>query len=324
MPVAMAIQFKEITMTFKDQILHLAETTLLTNRQIKDKLGCSMRTVQHYVGDTAERLQAKQGVINEKLPRIALFDLETAPMEIFVWGLYKQHPGPHQIIKESSLLSYSAKWLNEPDVIGEHVTTGEAHVREDYSILEGLWNVVDEADIIIAHNAKRFDVRVMNASFLKNGIGQPSPYQVVDTLTEARKHFKISSYKLDYLAKWLECQDRKMDTNFDLWRRCVNGDNSALDKMLKYNKQDVLVLEDVYMALRPWMKSHPNLGLFVEANNPICPNCGSLKLRYRGYYNTQVSRFRAFQCRGCGAIGRLRKSTVTKNARKNLAMSVAR
>ena len=66
----------------------------------------------------------------------------------------------------------------------------------------------------------------------------------------------------------------KMDTDFELWAQCMQGNDSSLEYMEKYNRYDVELLEEVYLKLRPWIKSHPNVGLYMETEESVCANCG--------------------------------------------------
>ena len=261
-------------------------------------------------------------------PKILLFDLETSPVEALVWGLWKQRISPESVIKDWSCLSWSAKWLSASEVMGESVTPEEAMNRTDKSIMKNLWNLIDESDIIMAHNGYKFDRRKMNARFILNGLKPPSPYQIIDTLKESRKLFAFSSHKLDYLGKLLVSR-QKLETNYKLWKRCIGvfGEEeakSALSEMLTYCKGDVSLLEEVYIEIRPWIQSHPNLGLYYDIVDEVCPVCGSDDLHWKGFYYTPAGRYRAFRCENCGAIGRSRYVDISPDQRRKLVRSVAR
>ena len=163
----------------------------------------------------------------------------------------------------------------------------------------------------------------MNTRFVINGLSPTKPYQTIDTNKIAKKQFGFTHNSLSALAKIFGFEP-KLGTSFDLWKRCVNGEDEALAYMSEYNKRDVFLLEEVYLKLRPWIKNHPNIGLFIDTNNPVCPACGSEDLTWNSYYMTAVSKFPAFQCNACGAVGRGRTSVVDKDKRKNLAISVVR
>ena len=266
-------------------------------------------------------------------PRVLLVDIETIYMLVSVWGLYKQRIPIQNIEKEWSIVGWAAKWMYEPEIMSDICTAEEVTNRDDKRILDGLWHLLEDCDVAIAHNLKRFDRRKINARLLINGFMPPMSYQTIDTLVESRKNFAFSSHKQDYLTKLLKLPE-KLSTNYALWKRCANDfgkftlkdQKKALREMQRYNIGDIRGLEEVYTALLPWMPSTPNMGLFLNATEPICPKpgCGSRDLDWRGYYYTQVGRYRAFRCNDCGGIGRARTSTTPKDVRKHLTISVSR
>lgn len=315
-----------------ERILDLLDSTSYNYREIANIVGCTQRMVRHVGGPQKKRNKKIQKVIDSQLPKILTFDIETSPMEFYGWGLYKQQPSIANIKKDWSVLSWAAKWLFQPEPMHMKVSPEEAHNREDRSVLQGIWDLLDEADIIIAHNGKKFDTRKLNARFWKYDMLPPSPYQIIDTMRECMKIMSPASYKLKYLAKYKDLDQKKEDTDYDWWIQCVDGTHESalhhLDLMDKYCVQDVFTLEDLYMDLRPWIKSHPNVAGYVETDRPICPTCGNLKLHYVGDYMTQAGQYKSFRCkknvRGCGAIGRQRTSANTAWTKPNQLRSVAR
>ena len=291
----------------------------LTNREVADKLGCSRRTVRRIAGNQRARLLGPTGG-----PKVLIFDIETAPMEIYVWGLFKQHPNIEQIKKDWCVLSWSAKWLFDSKVMSARIDAAQAFDRDDSSILEEMWNLFDEADVVIAHNAQRFDVRKLNARWMQNGDVKPSPYVVIDTLKQAKTIMAPASWKLKYLNKFLKLAEQKDDSNYGMWVRAVEGDDTAIEEMLEYNKQDVVALEELYVRIRPWMKSHPNLALYVDSTESLCPTCTSDNLQWNGYYYTPAGKYASFRCLNCGALGRSPYSSLTTDQRKALLRSTAR
>ena len=183
-----------------------------------------------------------------KLPKILMLDIETTPIPVWAWSLGKQYVQTHSMMKDSNgkiidwyVLSWSAKWLYDDEVLSDVLTSKEAIDRNDKRVLESAWKLLDEADIIIAHNGDKFDLRKIKARFLSNGIMPPMPYKTIDTLKVARKEFALTSNKQDYITRLLGVQ-KKLDTDFQLWVDCMNGDTEALKKMEEYNKHDVLGL----------------------------------------------------------------------------------
>lgn len=243
-------------------------------------------------------------------PKILLFDIETSPMEVYVWGLkYNNYISPENVIKDFSVLCWSAKWLFGKDVMGEKVSPEEAQERSDKTILKSMWELLDEADVVITQNGKKFDIPKLNARFLKEGFPPPMYYQSVDTKEVMVKNFGFSSNKLDYVNQFLGIEG-KSEMVFEDWLNCLKGGSvaeEALTKMSDYNKKDVLIMEELYLRLRPWIPSHANLGIYADTDKNCCPNCMSTFLSWDGMYATPLGLYEAFRCVECGAIGRSTK-----------------
>lgn len=248
-------------------------------------------------------------------PNILLLDIETAPILAYVWGLWENNVSLSQIKRDWYMLSWAAKWLGEKEVLCDalpyHASYQAGNREDDRDIISSLRDLLDAADIVIAHNGNRFDLAKLNAKCLQYGLPPPSPYRKIDTLVEAKRHFKLTSNKLDYIADLLG-EGRKIKTDFDLWIGCMEGDEGSWMRMIKYNKRDVVLLEKVYLKMRPWMRTHPNLGVFLEGDKPACPICGGSHLQRRGYVTTNLSRYQRFQCQDCGGWSRGRANDLDR------------
>jgi DNA polymerase III epsilon subunit-like protein len=244
-------------------------------------------------------------------------------MEGYFWHLWKNTITPAMVRKGRSMLSWSAKWLFDDRLMGEVVTADEAHNRKDGSIMSGIWNLLDEADIAIAHNGNSFDIKIVNTRFAVNELPPPSPYRSIDTLRAAKRVFNMPSFTLDEMNKEFGLELKMDHEGMDLWKKCVYHDEQALKTMLKYNKRDVVILEELYMKLRPWIKGHPNLALYIDTEETLCTNCGSSDLNWLGYYYTPAGKYRSFRCNNCQAIGRSRTSDLGTEEKKRLLLSIA-
>lgn len=252
--------------------------------------------------------------------KILILDIETAPLKSYVWGIWNVNLGHSLGMLESDwfMLTWSAKWLFDENMMSDKLTAKEVKKEDDKRISKSLWYLLEEADVVIAHNALKFDIKRINTRFLKNGLTPPMPYQVIDTLIHARRRFNITSNKLDYIGKFLGLGEKLSTGGFDLWKRCMGGDEQALSDMETYNIQDVKLLEDVYLYLLPYIKPHPNVALFISEDKHACPSCGSQDLKWEGTYATYANRYDAFRCAGCGSIGR---SRTAQPKGKNLTIS---
>ena len=246
-------------------------------------------------------------------PKILILDIETAPMKAYVWKRWKEDISLDQTISEWFCLAWAAKWLYNPsgeyshDIISEVLTPSQVKDENDYFIMCKLRELLNQADIVVAHNGAKFDIPRINSRFISLGINPPTPYYIVDTLREARKVFDFSSNKLDALASFMNTGTKKIKTDFSLWKSCMEGDEEALELMRDYNERDVYVLEKVYLKMRPFIKGHPNVGAILAKDN-VCPICGSpLVTKYPGYYSTSVNRYTLYKCDRCHSVVRSRK-----------------
>lgn len=254
--------------------------------------------------------------------KVLMLDIETAPISAYVWGIWNQNVGTHQIQSDWFCLTWAAKWLFEDKVYSAKLKPKEVLEQNDKRIIEGIWRLVNEADIVIAHNGEKFDMPKLNSRFIINGLNPPLPYQQIDTLKHIRRQFGFTSNKLDYVNKLLNLE-RKKETNFELWERCMKGNANALSEMEDYNVQDVRILEETYLMIRAWIKPHPNMGLFIlDEKEHRCPNCGSSDLEIMGKtYNTTANVYELMRCSNCGASSRKRLGAANIKQKRHLLIS---
>ena len=245
--------------------------------------------------------------IGKYIPKILIFDIETAPIKAYIWKLWKTDVHLEQIINDWFCIAWSAKWLYSSNTMGSVLTPEEIKNEDDKRIMTSLWKLINEADIVVSHNGNKFDIPRINSRFIINGLSPTKPYFSVDTCQVARRQFGFSSNKLDALATHFNIP-HKLETSFELWKQCLDGDKKALQYMLKYNKKDVTILEEVYLKLRPWIKNHPNMGNLTSTTN-ACANCGSENISVipDKFYYTSVGKYPLFRCNECNAISRGRK-----------------
>lgn len=251
-----------------------------------------------------------------KQEKILLFDIETAPMLVYTWGLFKQNIDINQIKEDWYVLMWSAKWLGSDDIYFDALNQHRGKKREK-KVVESLWNLLDEADIIVAQNGKNFDIKKMNAKFIEYDMPAPSHYKVVDTLKIAQANFGFSSHKLDYMGDLL-VGSKKNKTDFSLWLGCMEDDETSWSIMIDYCVQDVNLLEQVYLKMRSWDKFHPPI---VYDTVMRCNACGSEKISISGEYHTSASTFEIFRCE-CGHQQRARQNIALDEEKKIRQVSV--
>ncbi len=231
--------------------------------------------------------------------KVLLFDIETSPHIAYVWSAWKQNVSGKQFIEKSYLMSFAAKWLDD-----ERVIYVENRHNNDRHLVGELYRLLDEADVVVAHNGKKFDLPKVLGRGLVHGFKPPSPYHTVDPLLVARKRFGFVSNRLADLCHELgltEKDEHKNFAGFDLWLQCLKQNDAAWAEMKHYNIQDVYALEDLYKRMLPYIDTHPNMGI----TSCSCGNCGSDNLQRRGTYTTKAGlTYQRFVCNECGSWSR--------------------
>ncbi len=232
--------------------------------------------------------------------KILILDIETSPNLGYTWGKYEQNV--IKFVETCQIICIAWKWLGEKEtyVMALPDYSGYRPPKiNDKKLVKDLWKLLDRADCVMAHNGDRFDVKMANARFIAHELRPPSYYTTIDTKKIAKAAAMFPSNKLGDLGPYLGVGTKMQTGGFDLWEDCMAGDKAAWKKMKAYNKQDVDLLEEVYLRLRPWAKSHPNLNAYNETS-ANCTRCGSHKMQKRGFQFSRTGSRPRFQCQDCG------------------------
>ena len=231
-------------------------------------------------------------------------DIETAPNVCHTWGLFNQNIGINQIVAPGFTLCVAAKWVGDKKVM--------FFKHDEPDFLDSVWTLLDEADAVIHYNGRNFDMPILNKEFVEKDMAPPSPYHQIDLLQVARKRFRFTSNKLDFVAQFLGLGGKHHHKGHQLWTDCMEGCSKAWKVMKKYNIQDVLLLEKLYFKLLPWIQSHPNHALYTEDTRPCCPNCGAFKVVKCGTETTLTMTYQRYRCGSCATPIRGRTNVVPK------------
>lgn len=234
-----------------------------------------------------------------RAPKVLFVDIETAPSLGYVWGKWEQNV--IEFTQEWYMLSFAAKWQGEKQVRTYALPDYPSFKKNkecDKTLVKDLWKLFDEADVVIAHNGDKFDIKKSNARFIQNGLRPYSPFKSIDTLKDARNRFGFTSNKLDDIARALGLGRKLPHTGFHTWKGCMTGNEKSWRLMRRYNAQDVVLLEKVYEKLKAWSKNHPDFRMYD--NRPGCPICKSTKVQKRGARAFLKRMRQSFQCRDCG------------------------
>lgn len=303
----------------------------LSQRQACTILGISRGIIQHYLKRVAELENIEEtvlGVQNQndytdwqskpkpelgKKPKILFYDIETTLAKSYHFGQWKQNLSVKQQVQEGHLLSHAWAWGDEP-VVGSILTREEVLDHDPERLVLEAWSLLDNADIVVAHYGKKFDIPKLNGYFLKYGLNPPTPYKVIDTKEISSKKFLLPFNSLEYLAKALGVQQKIDNSGIQLWIDCDHGKQEALDEMLAYNIGDIEALRDVYYRLITWDNNGVNMALYND-HGAACTHCGSDDVvSIEGKYAyTVVRKYALYRCNSCQAILRSNRKEGNSN-----------
>lgn len=228
-------------------------------------------------------------------------DIETSSLNVDTWSPWESNA--IVVNRDWQVLGFAYAW-DDGKVQSVYPPVDQPVSEEgEYDVLAQLWTLLDAADLVIAHNGDKFDLRKINARLIRAGFGPPTPYRTLDTLKMAKKHFAFTYNRLDWLGEYLGVGRKLPHNGYAMWQGCMAGDPKAWKKMAKYNRQDIVLLRDVYGVMMPWMSSHPHMG------GDGCPTCGSMDSQRRGNRTMKSGiTYVQHQCTSCGSYYRDRKS----------------
>ncbi len=228
-----------------------------------------------------------------KIPiKLLYLDIETTPHTGTFWNLFPKYIPINQLKTPTGVLCWAAKWDGDREVIYRK--------HSDPDCVTKMWELLDAADAVVHYNGKSFDIKHLNREFAKAGLCPPAPYSQIDLLTVVRQSFRLASNKLDYVVRYFGLGAKVKHVGIELWYDCMDGDAAAWKIMERYNKRDVVLLPKLYKFLLPWIKNHPNVGLYKkDPSRPTCSTCGSTRVQSRGKYRTKACVYKRWWCTGC-------------------------
>ena len=303
-------------MSWQEQAIELAKQGM-SWRKIARTLGVAKSTCSDYLRTHFKKFD-NVGTPNSDL-KILFVDIETAPIKAAMWSMWQQGVGLNQIDSDWYILSFSAKWSHSDEVIYKDLR-GVVDKEDDSELMEMLFDLLNEATVVVAHNGRKFDVKKINARLILNGLPKPSHYRVVDTLEIAKRQFAMTSHKLEYLTDKL-CQTKKSKhgkfAGYTLWAECLKDNLEAWQEMEEYNKLDVLSLEELYSVLSSWDDKLPNYDVYVDDVLDMSV------WEKDGFYYSNLGKYQIYRNRVTGVQRRSRINLLSKEKRQSLLVNLS-
>lgn len=293
-----------------------------SSRHIGKVLGKGKSTINDFIKRfySGREVDIKIPVCGDiKGPKILFFDIETAPLKAHLWSMWQQGVGLNQIEADWFMLSFCCKWAHSDEVFYYDQRNAE-NIEDDYELVLKLWHFLNEADVVVGQNSKRFDVKKANSRFILNGLPKPSTYRQVDTMEIAKRNFGFTSNRLEYMTDKL-CTDYKKSKHkkfhgHELWSECLKGNLEAWLEMEDYNRLDVLSLEELYNVLSSWDNTLPNYDVYVDDILDMS------EWEKAGFHYSNLGKYQKYRNKITGVQRRSRVNLLTKEKRDSLLANI--
>ncbi len=224
-------------------------------------------------------------------PRILFLDIEWQAVKAYVWKAWDETIMPAQVIEDGGLLCLCFKFSDEKDY--QFYSAWDVGGKKE--MLLATRQAILEADAVVTYNGDRYDIPKIQGELLRHGLEPLPPVTSIDVIKTIKKmgYFRNS---LAFVGPFLGLGKKLSNEGFNLWKKVDEGDEKAQRKMQKYCIQDVRLLVKLYNRIKPFIKTHPNLGL---TSPDACPVCGSTHVQKRGVTRTRYFMTQRLQCQGC-------------------------
>ena len=238
--------------------------------------------------------------------RRLFFDIETSPCVGWFWRPgYNLNLDYNNILENAKIICICYKWEGDKKTY----SLSWDSKQNDKKMLQDFIKVLNQANEIIGHNSDKFDIKWIRTRCLIHGVDMIPEYTSIDTLKEARKGFNFPSNRLDSIGRYTGV-GKKLKTTGELWYdTCFKNDRKALDKMIKYCIQDVVLLEKVYGKMKHFIKPKYN----IADDKASCPRCNSDNIRNNANrISASGIKIKQLQCGDCGTFFRVTERAYNK------------
>jgi uncharacterized protein YprB with RNaseH-like and TPR domain len=243
--------------------------------ELSELLNVSERTVRSY----AKALGVNQIHSQVSNDRVMVYDIETSRVEASLWWTGKQYVNYKTLRGEPKIISISWKWVGEDEV---HALTWDSK-HSDEKMIKKFLKEYNKAYMVIGQNNDRFDNKWIKTRAAKYGFFVNRFIKSFDIYKHAKRHFRLPSYSMDYMSKYFGLTPKQSHEGIIMWEMCEYGTKEEqkeyLDKMVQYNKGDIVTTEELYLTLRPYFSTPTNKAVSNGLPKWCCPVSGSRNVK---------------------------------------------
>ena len=244
-------------------------------KELSEFLNVTKRTIRNYANELSLSIKARD-VVDDK---IMVYDIETSRMEFTGWWTGKQYVNHKQARTEPKIISVAWKWLTQDKVY--HLTWDKDHC--DKKMLVEFLEQYNKAAMVIGQNNNSFDNKWINTRAAKHKLRVDRYVKSFDIYRMAKRYFRLPSFSMAYMANYFGLTLKQSHEGIHMWDMIEYGtkeeQNEYLQKMVDYNKGDIVTTEELYMTLKPYFGSVTNNAVKQGLPKWACPVSGSVDVR---------------------------------------------
>ena len=253
----------------------------------------------------------QKDMVRGREPRILNIDGEISPAVTASFKFWEA--SPYRIYVPRKIISLSAKWYGEDETWCKSIADYSNYKPHEFAplallyidekrLLKEFFERYAEADLIVGHNVKKFDMKFLRTRAAFYGLDPVENTPQEDTLVIIKKYFALESNKLDYACKYFGIEGKTEQRYDDLIDGCLAGDMQKWKTLKEYNIQDVVIDEQLYSKVAPWHTTHINLNRFRRSGKVSCKLCGASgdRLIRKGLDKSPIKwNLQKYRCKDC-------------------------
>lgn len=243
--------------------------------QLSEEFDVSERTIRRLANDLGLNVLYS----NVKEDKVMVYDIETSRVSAKVWWTGRQYIGHDKLTSEARIISIAWKWIGEDKVYS--LTWDKDHC--DKSMLAKFLKEYNKASMVIGQNNDNFDNKWINTRAAKHGLHVTRFVKSYDIYRMAKRYFRLPSYSMSYMAKYFGLTLKQSHEGIHMWRMIEDGTPSEqkeyLEKMVAYNKGDIVTTEELYLTLKTYFGTVTNKAVGVGMPKWCCPVSGSTNVK---------------------------------------------
>ena len=244
-------------------------------KELSEFLNVTKRTIRNYAKELNLGIKVSE-LVDDK---IMTYDIETSRIKAYVWNTGKQYINHSQTRSETTIISIAWKYIGQDKV--KYLTWDKNHC--DKNMLEVFLKEYNKASMVIGQNNNSFDNKLINTRAAKHRLFVDRYVKSFDIYRMAKRYFRLPSYSMAYMAKYFGLTLKQSHEGIHMWDMIEDGTKKEqkeyLQKMVDYNKGDIVTTDELYMTLKPYFGSVTNNAVKQGLPKWACPVSGSTDIK---------------------------------------------